>query len=475
MRLLITGKTRSGKSTTLHRLLSETLNRDCWLRIILLDGKGVELNAYGNLPHKPHLTYYGPNELDRWADILGFLAIGLEKRYQQLNQRGLREAAPDDKRNLLIIDEVQVGCRDKENGRFIKQHLTRIAEQSAALRDVVIITCQREQNSVPPAVRWNCSAKLRLMGNGYFHYQPDGRPHIAGKIPYLSLDEAFAHLSLPTNDDKTKDYLTTDSLLDLLQAHHSNQSRTARANATLYLGADGSAKTCRLQEHPGPKTTRRIYADLLDSHRTWLLTILESCGATPPTKTTTTQLAILAMLAIQAEPTTLLLDNIDHANVAARKSILTLINATEICALAARPPDTPTLERKINPLISRCAVIRISPLTTEQAAALADQELPPDIPRRAATLRRIVDMGSGHPATIVNLCRQAKRGTLRELRHLENAPKRFNLVWLLLIPILILIIIWRYRIDSYMASALLLTLLMLLRPIIYRSVRQTST
>jgi adenylylsulfate kinase-like enzyme len=39
MRLLITGKARSGKSTTLHQLLSDLLRRP-WIKALLLDGKG---------------------------------------------------------------------------------------------------------------------------------------------------------------------------------------------------------------------------------------------------------------------------------------------------------------------------------------------------------------------------------------------------------------------------------------------------
>jgi len=41
MRLAIVGKTRSGKSTALHRILSHAL-RQQWAGILLLDGKGCE-------------------------------------------------------------------------------------------------------------------------------------------------------------------------------------------------------------------------------------------------------------------------------------------------------------------------------------------------------------------------------------------------------------------------------------------------
>ena len=41
MRLLVTGKTRSGKSTALHRLLSCAL-RQPWAGVLILDGKGED-------------------------------------------------------------------------------------------------------------------------------------------------------------------------------------------------------------------------------------------------------------------------------------------------------------------------------------------------------------------------------------------------------------------------------------------------
>ena len=66
MRLAIVGKTRSGKSTALHRFLSHAL-RHPWAGVLLLDGKGCELHHYANLPG---VTYYGMDEIDRWAAAL---------------------------------------------------------------------------------------------------------------------------------------------------------------------------------------------------------------------------------------------------------------------------------------------------------------------------------------------------------------------------------------------------------------------
>jgi hypothetical protein len=77
MRLLVTGKTRSGKSTALHRILSHAL-RLSWAGVLFLDSKGSELCAYSNASD---VTYVGPDRVDAWADKLEVLANALPARY----------------------------------------------------------------------------------------------------------------------------------------------------------------------------------------------------------------------------------------------------------------------------------------------------------------------------------------------------------------------------------------------------------
>lgn len=480
LRLLITGKTRSGKSTTLHTFLAHTLTNPIWQKIILLDGKGVELTHYLEL-QKDHfyhrLAYYGPGQLEGWATVLTNLANNLEERYDQLHQKGLRQAPPQQPKYLIVADEVQVGCRDAKHGREIKQALTHLCEQSAALGDVIVMTCQRAENSVPPNIRWNCNGRISMLGNGFFHYKPDGLQPTAGKLPYRTPHQTILLLKDGLSQPQTpeaSEMITPHNLIRLLDADHSNrQLDPARANATLYLGKDGMGKTHALQHHKTGRTKRTIYADLQEPLRTWLTAVMGQCSGTLPSKTTNIEAAELVELALRAEPTTLLLDNLDKATGRARPILQRLINSADIVALSARPPETPAQERKLNPFIPRCKIIRLNPLAAAEAKQLVDQTLPTDLPKRNATIRRITDMAAGHPATIVSLSLQAKTGSLRELRHLEHTPRMFNLAWVLLIPLLILIIIWRYRIDSYLISALAIIALMLLRPIIYTLVRRT--
>jgi hypothetical protein len=131
MRLLVTGKTRSGKSTALHRILSHAL-RLPWAGVLLLDGKGSELSAYSKVSCTgeaganvsagfacANTTYLGPDQVDRWATELEALADKLPARYADLTARGLRQAEPSDPRYLVLADEVQRGTCDCEHVRCV--------------------------------------------------------------------------------------------------------------------------------------------------------------------------------------------------------------------------------------------------------------------------------------------------------------------------------------------------------------------
>jgi hypothetical protein len=117
MRLAIVGKTCSGKSTALHRILSHAL-RHPWAGILLFDGKGSELHHYATLPG---VTYYGADQIDQWATALTAHVAGMTTRYRNLVGRGLREADAGDPRWLLVADEVQSGARHDDHGKAIRR------------------------------------------------------------------------------------------------------------------------------------------------------------------------------------------------------------------------------------------------------------------------------------------------------------------------------------------------------------------
>jgi DNA segregation ATPase FtsK/SpoIIIE-like protein len=188
MRLAIVGKTRSGKSTALHHILSHAL-RHQWAGILLLDGKGCELHHYATLPG---VTYYGMEQIAQWATALEAHVTQMATCYRNLVSRGLREAADGDPRWLIVADEVQQGTRDDDHGKAIRKALMAISEQGAALGDMLVIATQREINAIPPSARANFTGWLRLLGQGYFHLQVDGQPTLSGRTSPITPAEVLA-------------------------------------------------------------------------------------------------------------------------------------------------------------------------------------------------------------------------------------------------------------------------------------------
>jgi energy-coupling factor transporter ATP-binding protein EcfA2 len=165
-RVLIVGPSRAGKSTVLHTLLSRALPDTSFDEIILLDGKAAELKVYAGVPG---VIYYGPDKVEEWIPLLRQISDDIPARYTALGGRRLAdEGAP---RKLIVIDEVQRATRGK-HGPAITQSLLLIAEQSGALRDVVILTTQRAKHrTLSKDISHNASLIVRMVSPtrpGYF-------------------------------------------------------------------------------------------------------------------------------------------------------------------------------------------------------------------------------------------------------------------------------------------------------------------
>lgn len=457
MRLAIVGKTRSGKSTALHRLLSHAL-RHTWAGVLLLDGKGSELTFYAD---QPGVRYFSPEQIGGWAASLNGHAEGMAERYAAMIARGLRSAPLTDPRYLIIIDEVQKGTRHSKLGKDIKADLTLITEQSAALNDVVIVATQREINAVPPSARHNIDVWLRMLGKGYYYLQPDGQPTQSGRTGDLSPEAALAMIGsgeapLPLEIIHLRAILGTQEV------------EQTRAPATLYVGMPGSGKTWHLENHHArQRVARRIYVDLSQPQRQALVQLVEAAGAAVPTRVTIPQLAEISALALQAAPTLLLLDNVDRATEKAIKTIEPLIDAVTECALATKTPQTPAEQRKVAPLVARVARHEIKPLGRAEALALARAHLPEEVADPQATERRILELGKGHPGTIVDLATRTQRGTLEEVRHYaSNQVEPINLGWVLIFPLFFLLLLWQA--DGYIIAAFSMLAIMILRRIFMR-------
>jgi hypothetical protein len=442
MRLAIIGKTQSGKSTALHRLLSHAL-RHPWAGILLLDGKGCELHHYATLPS---VTYYDMDQIDQWASALEVHVTQMTTRYRTLIRGGLRQATANDPRYLIVADEVQQGARHDDHGKTIRKALVTISEQGAALGDMLIISTQREINAVPPSARHNINVWLRMLGHGYFHLRIDGQPTMSGRSAYITPTEVLT--AIQAGDPPLP--LTPDAMRDLLG---SITLQPTRSPATLYLGEPGSGKTWRLHHHATQcRVARRIYLDLSQPHRQVVTHLIESAGALVPQRTPIPQLVEIAALAVQADPTLLLLDNLDQATDGMLPTVERLIEAADEVALAAKTPQKPAEHRKLQPLVSRVKTCELKPLGRPDALAIVRQHLPTDVVDPQATERRILELSQGHPATLVDLARRTQRGTLDEVRQYEsiqNPP--VNLGWILVFALFIWLLMWRA--DGYFLAA----------------------
>jgi hypothetical protein len=434
MRLIITGKSRSGKSTALHRIIRTALQAT-WATILIADGKSVELTRYATVD----LRVYGEADAEAFAAALAANAARLTLRYQALVARGFTAAIPGDPRELIIIDEVQAFSRNPKVGKAIRDTLTDIFERSAALGDVVIVASQRATGAVPPSVRVNANVQLRLLGSGYFQFVADDHPTRQGRVDLLA---PLACSSL----------LTPEGLPLALSAQTVTKALTP---ITRYEGALGSGRTFALAHHLSDPAYRRVYLDIKSySHRALLVHCLRSCGATPPEAAPIAELAEAAALALQARPTLLLLDNCEHATVKMVTSLHTLLDTATVAAIAMTPPAT--ADHTKDPLAAlrrRATLIPIQPLDGQRAAALLEQ-VAPNIDQ--ASKVAILQQAQGHPQTIMAYAERVATHGDEERHALDpvKPPARWLNV-LLMFSVLVVIIMIQRQIANDLAGAVL--------------------
>jgi AAA domain len=434
MRVLLVGKSRSGKSTTLHRLI-RTAQQTAWCHTLLADGKSVELLRYAT----DQLHVYGEDEAEALAAALTATADRLTPRYQALTARGLTAALPGDPRELLIIDEVQEFSRHPKHGKHVRDALIRIFEKSGALGDLIILASQRATNAIPPSARVNASAELRMLGAGYFQLSADGYPTRQGRVdPLAPLAGAAA--------------LTPADLPLVLSAQPVARPPTP---ITRYEGEMGSGRTYALAHHPADPQLRRVVLDLkAHTHRSLLIASLHTCGATPPDGAPITELADAAALALQARPTLLLLDNVDAASARMIASLHQLLDAATVAAISLTPATTANPHRdQLAPIRRRATCVPLQPLDAQRAALLVQQVAPQlDPASTTAILRR----ANGNPQALVAYAeRIAAHGD--EERH-QIEPFRLPSKWLniaLMFGVLVGIILIQRHISNDIAGAVL--------------------
>lgn len=211
--LLIAGATGSGKSVVVNGFIyTQLLHCPDRSAFILIDPKRVELSAYKNCPH----TLLYASEPDEWTRALdGALAI-TERRYQEMQRRGLRMYDGGD--IYVIIDELAflLTMRKKE----VVPRIQRLGMIARAARVHLIACTQTVKADILPttitcnfdsrvALRTSTAQQSRMIlgsagceslpqhGQGFF-VNPEGT--VLYNIPKYSDDQINALVSYWTSD-----------------------------------------------------------------------------------------------------------------------------------------------------------------------------------------------------------------------------------------------------------------------------------
>ena len=169
--LLIAGTTGSGKSVAINALVMSLLmtQRPDHAKLILVDPKMVELNAFKEIPHLmcPIVT-----DMQRAEMILQWATTKMDERYELLAEAGVRDIAgfnrlgkeevyarfkpstDHEKQQIpthlpyivIIIDEL--ADLMMTSGKEVEAHLCRLAQKSRAVGIHLIVATQRPQANV---------------------------------------------------------------------------------------------------------------------------------------------------------------------------------------------------------------------------------------------------------------------------------------------------------------------------------------
>jgi hypothetical protein len=244
----------------------------------------------------------------------------------------------------------------------------------------------------------------------------------------------------------------------------------ARPPVTLYLGGPGLGKTYALQRQANRPGRRRLYLDLSQPGRDALLEIIEKAGVMIPDTLRTAELVTLAALALQSQPTLLLVDNVEQAEARLISTLGSLIGACDRVVLAANKPQTPAQREKLEMLYPRCEVIHLRRLTADEGRALLWSVLDRQrIAEPGRVERKILLEAGGNPAHIVSLAQRVRFGDRAELARLYlHQMFRVNLRWVLLLGLVGLLIASRRYIDSFFLMAVVTVIYIVVRRRLYR-------
>ncbi|MFZ2150090.1 MAG: DNA translocase FtsK 4TM domain-containing protein [Minisyncoccia bacterium] len=184
---LVAGTTGSGKSVTIHSMITSLLYRNGPddLKLILIDPKRVELTLYNNIPHllTPVITEakktilalkWAAKEMDRRYDILEAESVRDIESYHnnvfnkspkklKTNSEGVEEEINADRMPYIVIIIDELADIMSTYPRELESAIVRLAQMSRAVGIHLILSTQRpEVNVITGLIKANIPARVAL-------------------------------------------------------------------------------------------------------------------------------------------------------------------------------------------------------------------------------------------------------------------------------------------------------------------------
>lgn len=184
---LVAGTTGSGKSVTIHSIITSLLYRNGPddLKLILIDPKRVELTLYNNIPHllTPVITEakktilalkWAAKEMDRRYDILETESVRDIESYhnnvfsknptkKRMNGDGVEEVVSADRLPYIVIIIDELADIMSTYPRELEAAIVRLAQMSRAVGIHLILSTQRpEVNVITGLIKANIPARVAL-------------------------------------------------------------------------------------------------------------------------------------------------------------------------------------------------------------------------------------------------------------------------------------------------------------------------
>jgi len=167
--LLIAGATGSGKSVTIHAIVTSLLFRNPPenLKFIMIDPKRVELTMYNNIPHLLTPVITDPKKA---ILALKWLAKEMERRYNILEKNSVRDidsyhqnAKSDEPMPFIVIIIDEMADLMQSYPRELEAAVVRLAQMSRAVGIHLILSTQRPSvNIITGLIKANIPARIAL-------------------------------------------------------------------------------------------------------------------------------------------------------------------------------------------------------------------------------------------------------------------------------------------------------------------------